>query len=110
MFRNDPRAFSTDRLACEVAHRALANGVDTRVSQDLRPFLYMPLMHSETLADQERCVTLFEQLGNAENVKFAIIHADIIRKFGRFPHRNGVLGRITSDDEQAFLDSGGFSG
>jgi len=110
MFRNDPRAFSTDPMACRIAHDALARGVDTRLSQDLQPFLYMPLMHSETLADQERCVSLFEQLGNAENVKFAIIHADIIRKFGRFPHRNGVLGRITSDDEQAFLDSGGFSG
>jgi uncharacterized protein (DUF924 family) len=110
MFRNDSRAFSTDALACAVAHRAIAAGVDTRLPDDLRPFLYMPLMHSELLADQDRCVALFEQTGNPDNLKFAIVHADIIRKFGRFPHRNGVLGRITSEDEQAFLDSGGFSG
>lgn len=110
MFRNDNRAFSTDVLACDVAHRAIAAGVDARLPDDLRPFLYMPLMHSERLVDQERCVALFQQTGTPDNLKFAIVHADIIRKFGRFPHRNGVLGRITSEDEQAFLDSGGFSG
>jgi uncharacterized protein (DUF924 family) len=110
MFRNDSRAFATDALACAIAHRALAAGLDEQLPADLRAFLYMPLMHSEQLHDQERCVALFERLGNAENTTYAIIHADIIRRFGRFPHRNRVLGRVTSQEEQAFLDSGGFSG
>ena len=110
MFRNDVRTYATDPLAQEVVHRALAKGVDARIAEDLRSFLYMPLMHSEQLADHERCVALFEALGNAENHKYAQHHADIVRKFGRFPHRNRILGRTTTADEQAFLDSGGFSG
>ena len=110
MFRNDPRAFSTDALAREVAMRALDRGVDQRIGGELRQFLYLPFMHSEDLADQERCVALFAPLGNENSTKYAIIHADIIRKFGRFPHRNPVLGRDTTAEEQAFLDSGGFSG
>jgi uncharacterized protein (DUF924 family) len=110
MFRNDPRTHATDALARDVVKRALADGVDARVSEDLRNFLYMPLMHSEHLADQELCVALFEKLGNAENFKYAVHHADIVRRFGRFPHRNRLLGRTTTAEEQAFLDSGGFSG
>ena len=78
--------------------------------KDLLSFLYMPFMHAEELADQERCVALFEKSGHVENTKYAHHHADIIRKFGRFPHRNKLLGRTTTADEQAFLDSGGFSG
>jgi uncharacterized protein (DUF924 family) len=110
MFRNDPRTHATDALAREVARRAVDNGIDNRLPADLRNFLYMPLMHSEDLADQERCVALFEQLGQTENAKWAVHHADIIRRFGRFPHRNRLLGRTTTSEEQAFLDSGGFSG
>jgi uncharacterized protein (DUF924 family) len=72
--------------------------------------LYMPFMHSEQLADQQRCIELFRKAGNAENVKYAEDHADIVRRFGRFPHRNRILGRTTTPDEQAFLDGGGFSG
>jgi uncharacterized protein (DUF924 family) len=67
-------------------------------------------MHSERLEDQERSVALYRALGEAENLKYADDHADIIRKFGRFPHRNAVLGRTTTAEEQAFLDSGGFAG
>ncbi len=110
MFRDDPRTYASDTLAQDVVRHAIARGVDTRVAEDLRNFLYMPLMHSEHLADHERCVTLFEKLGNAENFKYAQHHADIVRRFGRFPHRNRLLGRDTTPDEQAFLDSGGFSG
>lgn len=110
MFRNDARAFSTDAKACGIAHAAIASGADCRVAADLRQFFYLPLMHSEELADQETCVNLFAQLQNEKNTQYALIHADIIRKFGRFPHRNPVLGRDTTPDEQAFLDSGGFSG
>ena len=71
---------------------------------------YLPLMHSEHLADQQRCVELFRNTRNADNLKYTEVHADIIRRFGRFPHRNAVPGRITTPEEQAFLDSGGFSG
>jgi uncharacterized protein (DUF924 family) len=110
MFRNDPRTYASDALACEVAKRAIAGGVDTRLDDKLRGFLYMPLMHSEQLADHEHCIALFERVGDAEQIKYARHHADIIRRFGRFPHRNRMLGRTTTADEQAFLDSGGFSG
>jgi uncharacterized protein (DUF924 family) len=68
---------------------------------------YLPLMHSEHLADQQRCVEVFR---NADNPKYAEDHADMIHRFGRFRHRNAVLGGITKPEEQAFLDSGGFSG
>jgi uncharacterized protein (DUF924 family) len=110
MFRNDPRAYSSDALAREVAGKAIDRGVAARIAPDLREFLYMPFMHSEQLADQLRCVELFRQTGNAENLEYAELHADVIRRFGRFPHRNRVLGRMTTPDEQTFLDEGGFSG
>lgn len=110
LFRNDPRAFATDDAACALAKRAIARGVGDRVDPALRQFVYMPLMHSEDLADQEQCCALFRAAGESDNLKFADIHADIIRKFGRFPHRNAVLGRETTAEEQAFLDAGGFKG
>ena len=110
LFRNDPRAFATDAAACALAKRAIARGVDTRVDAEMRQFVYMPLMHSENLADQEQCCALFRATGESDNLKFADIHAEIIRKFGRFPHRNAVLGRATTAEEQAFLDAGGFKG
>ena len=110
MFRDDPRAYSSDTLAREVAGKAIDRGAAARIEPDLRAFLYMPFMHSEQLADQLRCVELFRKAGNTENLEYAEQHADIIRRFGRFPHRNSVLGRTTTSDEQAFLDDGGFSG
>jgi uncharacterized protein (DUF924 family) len=110
MFRNDARTYASDALARDVAKRAVAAGVDARADAELRNFLYMPLMHSEHLPDHEQCIALFERAGDAEQAKYAHHHAGIIRKFGRFPHRNHLLGRTTTADEQAFLDSGGFSG
>jgi uncharacterized protein (DUF924 family) len=110
MFRGDARSFSTDDSACAVADRALARGADTRIDPDLVEFLYMPFMHSERLVDQERCVALFRSRGRADNLKFAQVHADNIRRFDRFPHRNLLLGRTTSAEEQTFLDAGGFAG
>ena len=110
MFRGDAGAFSSDAPARQVANRALVRGVDRRVEPPLSQFLYLPFMHSEDLADQARCVELFRAGDNAENLEYAEVHADIIRRFGRFPHRNRILGRITSPQEQAFLDAGGFSG
>ncbi len=110
MFRGDAQAFSTDRLAREAAHCAIERGSDARVNQDLREFFYLPLMHSEHLPDQLRCVELFRKSGRPDNLKYAEIHADVIRRFGRFPHRNRILGRATTAEEQAFLDQGGFAG
>jgi uncharacterized protein (DUF924 family) len=110
MFRNDARAFAADPLALAVTKRALASGYDREIAHELVPFLYMPLMHSENIADQRRCVELFGRYGNQNNQKFAEIHRDIIERFGRFPHRNPVLGRVTTAEEKAFLDSGGFGG
>lgn len=109
MFRNDARAFSTDALARSVATRAIAEGRDRRIEQEMRAFMYLPFEHSEDITDQERSIALFKSL-SADSLKWAVLHADIIRKFGRFPHRNAVLGRATTPEEAAFLDDGGFKG
>jgi uncharacterized protein (DUF924 family) len=110
MFRGAARAFAADPLARAVADRALARGFDRAMAQADRQFFYLPFEHSEMLADQERCCDLFRATGDAELVKWAELHADIIRRFGRFPHRNAALGRATTAEEQAFLDGGGFAG
>ena len=110
LFRNSPRAFATDQKAREVAERALARGLDRHFDDELGSFFYMPFMHSERLADQERCVVLFQALGIQDNIRAATEHRDIIACFGRFPHRNEVLGRETSQEERRFLDEGGFKG
>lgn len=110
MFRGSTEAFSTDPQALALARRAIEQGMDQSIGSDLRAFVYMPLMHSENPKDQIRCVELFRAFGNANNLAFAEIHADIIRKFGRFPHRNTVLGRQTTAEEAAFLAEGGFKG
>ena len=110
MFRGSARAFAADPLAREIATRAIARGFDLEVAVAERGFFYLPFEHSETLADQERGVALNRASGDADALKWAELHADIIRRFGRFPHRNAVLGRATTPEEQAFLDSGGFAG
>ncbi|MGB3867038.1 MAG: DUF924 family protein [Xanthobacteraceae bacterium] len=110
MFRGDPRAFAADAKARAVANRAVAEGRDQRIDRVMRQFVYLPFEHSEAPADQERSVVLFTALGDAENLRYAEIHADIIRRFGRFPHRNPVLGRGMTEAESAFLADGGFAG
>ena len=110
MFRDDALTFSSDAQAREVARRAIAHGADQRVDPTLREFFYLPFMHSEHLPDQLHCVALFRSIEGSENLDYAEEHADIIRRFGRFPYRNRVLGRETTAEEQAFLDAGGFSG
>jgi uncharacterized protein (DUF924 family) len=110
MFRGDPTTYASDATARAVASRAIDRGADLRVADDLREFFYLPFMHSEHLADQLRCVDLLRKAGRTDNLQYAEDHADIIRRFGRFPHRNRVLGRATTAEEQAFLDRGGFSG
>jgi uncharacterized protein (DUF924 family) len=110
MFRGDARTYAADPLARAVAERAIAHGFDQRYAPPERRFFYLPLMHSEDLADQERCLALCRAADDEEGVKHGEIHADIIRRFGRFPHRNSSLGRATTAEEQAFLDAGGFAG
>jgi uncharacterized protein (DUF924 family) len=110
MFRGSVRSYAADPLARVVARRAIAKGLDQEVSMPLRTFFYLPFEHSEDLADQEQAVALVGATGDAEQLKWAELHADIIRRFGRFPHRNAVLGRATTAEEQAFLDTGGFAG
>jgi uncharacterized protein (DUF924 family) len=109
VFRGDARAYATDAKACGVAEQAIACGTDRLFGLPERRFFYMPLMHSENLADQERCIALCREAGDEEGVKHAEIHADVIRRFGRFPHRNLALGRDTTEEERAFLDAGGFT-
>jgi len=110
MFRNDARTFATDAEARTIAGRAIARGFDGQVAAERRSFFFLPFMHSEVLADQERAVALYREAGNSDGLKWAEQHADIIRRFGRFPHRNKLLGRKTTPEEQAFLDGGGFAG
>ncbi|RAI45896.1 DUF924 family protein [Rhodoplanes roseus] len=110
LFRGSARAFAADPAARAVADRAIRRGFDRAFENPVRRFFYLPYMHSEDLADQERCVALCRTAGDDEGVHHAEVHADIIRRFGRFPHRNPLLGRDTTAEEQAFLDAGGFAG
>jgi uncharacterized protein (DUF924 family) len=110
MFRGDARTYAADPLARAVADRAIARGFDRKFAVPERTFFYLPFEHSENLADQERGVDLNRATGDADALKWADLHADIIRRFGRFPHRNAMLGRETTPEEQAFLDGGGFAG
>ena len=109
MFRGQARMFARDPLAHAIASRAILNGFDGAFP-DLYSFFYLPFMHSEVLADQERAIAFYRARNDADNLKWADVHADIIRRFGRFPHRNAVLGRVSTPQEQAFLDGGGFAG
>ena len=110
MFRGEARAFATDPLARAVAAGGIVRGFDAQVPADMRGFFCLPFEHSEDLADQERGIAFYKAIGDADGLKWAEVHADIIRRFGRFPHRNAVLGRTTTTEEQAFLDGGGFAG
>jgi len=110
MFRGTATAFAADPLARAAAGRAIDRGFDRQTAAAEQPFFYLPYMHSEELADQERCCALCRAAGDEGTLKYAELHADIIRRFGRFPHRNAVLGRLPTPQEQAFLDGGGFGG
>lgn len=108
-FRGTSRMYATDPIARQVASAAIDAGRDRVVDAQLQLFFYLPLGHSENLADQERSVALAARLGEP-SVSHAIGHRDIIRRFGRFPHRNPILGRAMRPEEQQFLDDGGFAG
>lgn len=110
IYRNSAHAFATDSLAQAAAQRAIANGFDAATESELRLFFYLPFEHAEDLALQDRAVTLCEALGNADYLKYARLHRDVIARFGRFPHRNAALGRPSTHEELEFLASGGFAG
>jgi uncharacterized protein (DUF924 family) len=108
-FRGTPRMYATDVAARRIAALAIDAGRDQHTPEELRTFFYLPFAHSEDLADQERSVTLCRQLGppDSENSER---HRDIVKRFGRFPHRNPILGRNMTPQEQEFLDQGGYAG
>lgn len=106
-FRGEARTYATDDLALRYAKLAVDAGLDRAIEPDLRLFLYMPFMHSEDMSDQDRSVELNQALGDTD---YAVHHRSIVARFGRFPHRNAVLGRTSTPDEEAFLAAGGFAG
>ncbi|THF50007.1 DUF924 family protein [Allorhizobium terrae] len=114
IFRNSAHSHATDGLARRIAQDALSAGFDRATEQSLRLFFYLPFEHSEDLADQDTSLrlfqSLFEETGQQETLDFAVLHRDLIKRFGRFPHRNRALGRITTPEEQAYLDEDGFKG
>jgi uncharacterized protein (DUF924 family) len=119
MFRDSEGMFASDDQALAMALEGIEVGMDRALPQDLRAFLYLPLMHAEQLEVQDRCVELFEQLHAevegkareraARSVEFAKMHRDIVARFGRFPHRNALLGRATTAEEAEFLKQPGSS-
>lgn len=110
MFRGQAVAFSTDRRAIAVARQAILQGFDTKIELSTRSFFYLPFMHSEVLADQDRSVRLnLLAYGRGPTLDHARAHREIIRRFGRFPYRNAALGRETTPEEQRFLDAGGYA-
>lgn len=110
VFRGTPRAFASDAQALVVTRHALAQGFDESLSQVERIFLYLPLEHSESLADQENCVHLVAGLTeNPKWLRYAEAHRDVVARFGRFPHRNAILDRVCTPEEEAFLKEPGSS-
>ncbi|MCP5420113.1 MAG: DUF924 domain-containing protein [Gammaproteobacteria bacterium] len=105
MFRGQVESFATESAAREVADLALARGFDRNMTSQEKMFMYLPFMHSETLIDQDWSVRLFEELGLEKSTNFALHHRALIARFGRFPHRNSILGRPSTSEEIAYLAS-----
>ena len=109
IWRGSPLAYACDAKAREVSRAVIAAGLDRQLPAQQRPFLYLPFEHSEDLADQERCVALMHDLDDEELLDYARRHRDIVARFGRFPHRNVVLGRESTAEEVEFLQQPGSS-
>lgn len=103
LYRDDPRAFAQDGMALALAQEAIGGGMDRQLDFMQRRFLYMPFMHSESAAMHEVAVELFASLEDDNSMKYELLHKKIIDRFGRYPHRNAVLGRETTPEEAAFL-------
>jgi uncharacterized protein (DUF924 family) len=111
MYRGTDLAYASDAAAVAATKRSIVMGHDLKVPEPQRQFFYMPLMHSESLMDQERCVRLIAlrmPKYGTESLKHAQAHRDVIRQFGRFPYRNAYLGRPTTEPEVSYLDQGGY--
>lgn len=109
MYRDDPRAFATDALAVILAQEAIAQDVQAHWEPAWRSFLYMPFMHSESAKLHAQAVDLFDEPGLEDNLKFEMAHKAIIDRFGRYPHRNAILGRSSTPEELEFLEQPGSS-
>ncbi|ENU99928.1 DUF924 domain-containing protein [Acinetobacter variabilis] len=103
IFRDTPGAFAQDSLALALAQEAISQDLDKQLSPEQRSFLYMPFMHSESKLIHEFALKLFQRLGNPENLEYEIKHKIIIDRFGRYPHRNQILGRESTEEELSFL-------
>ena len=110
IFRGTAKSFAFDGHALGLARRVIDQGLDDEIDVPLKQFFYLPFMHSEVLEDQKLCLTLYRKINDEQGLDFAQQHFDIIERFGRFPHRNDILGRSSSEDEVLFLQSehGGF--
>ena len=106
MYRGDEKSFATEKRSREISLKAIEKGLDKTLTNEQKAFMYMPFMHSETLTDQDKAITLFEEAGLKENAKYAHHHRDIVQRFGRFPHRNSILNRENTDAEKNYLMSG----
>lgn len=109
IYRDTAQAFAQDALALALAQEAIHQAEDQKLPPIQRSFLYMPYMHSESLEIHNQAVTLFESLGNESNLQFEIKHKEIIERFGRYPHRNAILNRQSTDEEIKFLTQPGSS-
>ena len=109
LYRGKPQSFLSDPMALVLAQEAVALGEDMKLSEKQRSFLYMPYMHSESLVIHEEAVRLFKQSGLENNLDFEYRHKVIIERFGRYPHRNKILGRQSSEEELEFLTQPGSS-
>ena len=105
MFRGLPQSFETEALSRDIARQAISDGFDMALNAEEKSFLYMPYMHSENISDQNESLILFNQPGLENNLRFAKHHYEIIQQFGRFPHRNKILGRESSEAELKYLNS-----
>ena len=103
IYRDTPKSFASDSLALVLAQEAIALGIDMEVTENQRSFFYLPFMHSESMVIHQQALVLYEKLGNANSLAFEIKHFEIIKKFGRYPHRNTILGRPSTTDEVNFL-------
>jgi len=105
MYRGNKKSFDAEAMSREIARKAIENNFDQQLTLSERSFLYMPFMHSENLEDQRASVSLFEKAGLKSNLRFAKHHQSIIQRFGRFPHRNKILGRGNTQEEEQYLNS-----
>jgi len=104
VFRNDQQSFATEKQAIQIAEHCINQGLDVQLTNTQRNFMYMPFMHSEDIKLQQKSLDLFKEL-NPDDTKFAIHHYNIIKKYGRFPHRNKILRRVNTSDEEYYLST-----